>query len=67
MAIEKDLSRAGRENEGIYSICISTAMRGFPEPTAVWVNDHIVSLLVHTGAEIRHTNLHVCTGFKLIS
>lgn len=41
-------------------------MRGFPEPTAVWVNDHVVSLLVHRGAEVTHVNLGVCTAFKLI-
>lgn len=42
-------------------------MRGFPDPTAVRVSDHIVSLGVHTGAEVRYSSLSLCTGFKLIS
>lgn len=42
-------------------------MRRFPEPVAVWVNDHVVSLGVHTGAKVRHSSLSVCTGFKLVS
>lgn len=42
-------------------------MRGFPDPIAVRVSDHVVSLVVYSGTEVRYSSLSVCTGFKLIS